>query len=314
MSRFRPGSSNSGASSTMPTTSEAGSEVAWTSEMLSGLAYCDAGFTSPACRVGRTAIWSETAVGGRSARHLVFRLLPSQLALLATNTNQSEAAQHGVYLYMCPLSTAKDTLDASGTAAIAPEFPDGCTVSSAKGDISRTFISTSSMELPIDITDMINWSHNMVHMIQVSYQSNDAWVATVMMATRQTVTSAQASIVGSNRISAQTVLEQMFNSADAVDEDEDEDAIEAGACLTMRCPLGLSRIRTPVRSLRCTHPQCFDLENFLELNSQMQTWECPVCSLAIGSWKDLLVDEFFQQILDSVLEDENSVTVCPDGT
>lgn len=45
-------------------------------------------------------------------------------------------------------------------------------------------------------------------------------------------------------------------------------------------PYSWDEIRTPVRGVKCTHAQCFDLKTFLSLmySARNRTWKCPLCS------------------------------------
>ena len=57
-----------------------------------------------------------------------------------------------------------------------------------------------------------------------------------------------------------------------------EDAIEQTAItVSLKCPITQQAIRLPARGRDCKHIQCFDLENFLIMNSRKASWSCPVC-------------------------------------
>ncbi|KAJ1962945.1 E3 SUMO-protein ligase pli1 [Dipsacomyces acuminosporus] len=121
-----------------------------------------------------------------------------------------------------------------------------------------------------------------------------------------------------------TVVEELrktsFVTADAVKKqffkkpDDEDDLISAGALVSLKCPLGLSRIKTPVRSKFCDHSQCFDGETFLQLNMQRPTWKCPICSIKVKSWRELIVDGYFESILKGTSENDDQVHVDPDGS
>jgi hypothetical protein len=48
-------------------------------------------------------------------------------------------------------------------------------------------------------------------------------------------------------------------------EHDDDELMQTAVNLTLRCPLSLTRISTPVRSLECCHSECFDLDSHLRL-------------------------------------------------
>lgn len=51
------------------------------------------------------------------------------------------------------------------------------------------------------------------------------------------------------------------------------------------------RITRPIRSLKCTHIQCFDAYWWIESNNQHPQWLCPLCSREL-QFDDLMVDGY----------------------
>lgn len=49
------------------------------------------------------------------------------------------------------------------------------------------------------------------------------------------------------------------------------------------------------------------------MNEQTPTWSCPVCQRRIETWEDLIVDEFFSQMLVNTPKHIDSVRVEPSG-
>lgn len=49
------------------------------------------------------------------------------------------------------------------------------------------------------------------------------------------------------------------------------------------------------------------------MNEQTPTWTCPVCYRPIVSWKDLVIDSYFAEILANTPKHINSVLVEPNG-
>lgn len=47
--------------------------------------------------------------------------------------------------------------------------------------------------------------------------------------------------------------------------------------VSLKCPMTFKRIVLPTRGTDCKHLQCFDLETYLQVNSERGTWRCPVC-------------------------------------
>lgn len=80
------------------------------------------------------------------------------------------------------------------------------------------------------------------------------------------------------------------------------------------CPLGKMRMKTPCRPSTCSHLQCFDASTFLQMNERKPKWDCPVCNTK-ALYDDLLIDGYYHDILDSKLtRDEENVILEKDGT
>lgn len=52
---------------------------------------------------------------------------------------------------------------------------------------------------------------------------------------------------------------------------------QASLKVSLKCPITFKRIVLPARGQECKHIQCFDLESYLQVNSERGTWRCPVC-------------------------------------
>eukprot|EP00929_Paragymnodinium_shiwhaense_P087307 TRINITY_DN47531_c0_g1_i1.p1 TRINITY_DN47531_c0_g1~~TRINITY_DN47531_c0_g1_i1.p1 ORF type:complete len:538 (+),score=104.56 TRINITY_DN47531_c0_g1_i1:98-1711(+) len=88
--------------------------------------------------------------------------------------------------------------------------------------------------------------------------------------------------------------------------------------LRLSCPIGMDRIAdSPARGSMCEHLQCFSLEAYLRMNSQMAAfnnrWQCPICSLVLRP-ADLCVDDYVANALSSTPSDVDEVVVDADGS
>jgi len=72
------------------------------------------------------------------------------------------------------------------------------------------------------------------------------------------------------------------------------------------------RITTPCRSSKCVHPQCFDATSWFTMMEQTTTWLCPVCERTLDH-KDLIIDGYFDEILNDTAESVEDVMVEADG-
>lgn len=81
-----------------------------------------------------------------------------------------------------------------------------------------------------------------------------------------------------------------------------EDATEGYRSLDLRCPIGLSRIKIPVRGFKCDHIRCFDLVAYVSVNRSTSNinlrWLCPICHSYVLP-NDLLIDSYIYSILRS---------------
>jgi E3 SUMO-protein ligase PIAS1 len=88
--------------------------------------------------------------------------------------------------------------------------------------------------------------------------------------------------------------------------------IEVGSSvMSLKDPVSTVRIVTPVRSMVCTHNQCFDADSFLQLQEQAPTWTCPICNKTV-SYESLGVDQYVEEILSKV-RNIDQVTIQPNG-
>jgi E3 SUMO-protein ligase PIAS1 len=91
----------------------------------------------------------------------------------------------------------------------------------------------------------------------------------------------------------------------------DPDIEFGSSVMSLKDPISTLRIKTPCRSMICTHNQCFDAESFLMLQEQAPTWICPICNKTI-SFNGLAVDQYVQEILSKV-KNADQVTIEASG-
>ncbi len=72
------------------------------------------------------------------------------------------------------------------------------------------------------------------------------------------------------------------------------------------------RITKPVRSLKCSHLQCFDARWWLESNKSHPQWLCPHCSKEL-KFDEIICDGYFLSILRAVPDSFDEVTLEPNG-
>ncbi|KEH22970.1 transcription factor-like protein [Medicago truncatula] len=88
----------------------------------------------------------------------------------------------------------------------------------------------------------------------------------------------------------------------------DSDIMEGESRISLNCPIGLTRIKTPVKGRTCKHFQCFDFDNFIEINCYRPLWRCPHCNEYV-SYTDICLDRNMVEILKKVGENVVEVIV-----
>ena len=94
---------------------------------------------------------------------------------------------------------------------------------------------------------------------------------------------------------------------------EDPDEIVAtSTVLSLKDPVGYTRITTPCRGVGCNHVQCFDASYYLQLQEQAPTWTCPICNRP-APWEQLALDQYVNDILNNTPKTVEAVTLEPTG-
>jgi len=93
--------------------------------------------------------------------------------------------------------------------------------------------------------------------------------------------------------------------------DPDADVACESISVSLQCPVGCIRMKTPVRTRQCTHFQCFDADPYLRMNEKKPTWNCPVCHRT-AYFTELVVDEYFAEICKA--SKANEVDFEPSGS
>ncbi|KAL2902638.1 E4 SUMO-protein ligase PIAL2, partial [Bienertia sinuspersici] len=93
----------------------------------------------------------------------------------------------------------------------------------------------------------------------------------------------------------------------------DAEIIEGPSRVSLSCPISKKRIRTPVKGNSCKHYQCFDFNNYVEINSRRPSWRCPSCNQSV-CFTDLRVDQKMVKALKEMGENISEVIISVDGT
>ncbi|KAJ0598179.1 putative Zinc finger, MIZ-type, Zinc finger, RING/FYVE/PHD-type [Helianthus annuus] len=149
-------------------------------------------------------------------------------------------------------------------------------------------------QLPSDVTKMIKYG---VNLLQVFGDFDGRYI--IALAFMNSVSSSDSSLL-------QDYLLPMSVDSDCA-------IIDMSSRISLNCPISQQRIKTPVKGHLCKHPQCFDYNHFIEVNSAIPTWKCPLCHNPVCN-QDLRIDQDFLKILNEVAEDVHDVVISEDGS
>lgn len=90
----------------------------------------------------------------------------------------------------------------------------------------------------------------------------------------------------------------------------EEDFEQLDFTLSLKCPLALTRIKTPIRSRICRHIQCCELSSLLLTITALSHshFNCPVCGIFVKK-EALVIDGYMKLILESCGEEVEEVLV-----
>ncbi|XP_042390621.1 E4 SUMO-protein ligase PIAL2-like isoform X1 [Zingiber officinale] len=165
-----------------------------------------------------------------------------------------------------------------------------------KGVERRTNVAMDTgPQFPTDVTKMLKYGTNIIQAI--GYFSSNYIIAIAFMS-KMTKTTPKLPDY------AHPVIENPVS---------DLDVIEGPSRITLNCPISFKRIKIPVKGYLCKHHQCFDYDNFIEMNSRKPCWRCPCCNSST-SCIDLRVDQKMIKILQEVGYHVNDILIYADGS
>nr|GMC98161.1 E4 SUMO-protein ligase PIAL2-like isoform X1 [Ipomoea batatas] len=95
--------------------------------------------------------------------------------------------------------------------------------------------------------------------------------------------------------------------------DPDSEIIEGPSRISLNCPISFKRIKTPVKGQSCKHLQCFDYQNYVDINSRRPSWRCPHCNQQT-CFTDIRIDQDMVKVLKEVGENVTDVILSSDGS
>ncbi|XP_047976483.1 E4 SUMO-protein ligase PIAL2-like isoform X1 [Salvia hispanica] len=95
--------------------------------------------------------------------------------------------------------------------------------------------------------------------------------------------------------------------------DADSEVVEGSSRISLNCPISFTRIKIPVKGLSCKHIQCFDFDNYVDINSRRPSWRCPHCNQHV-CFSDIRIDQKMVKILKEVRPNISDIIVSSDGS
>ncbi|KAI0216639.1 E3 SUMO-protein ligase pli1, partial [Massospora cicadina] len=223
---------------------------------------------------------------------------------------RGDKLEPGIKLFCVPVKEMEALKD-DDNERVCVKFPETCElrINGKPMQISlRGKKNQPGTTRPPDIHPHIVKAKSATNRVELVYlKTNEAYLLVAQAVLINPVAQIVEKIVATKSVPAETIREKLFSGGD-------EEDLVATVELSLKCPLGFSRINHPFRSIHCTHAQCFDGFTYLQMNEQMETWTCPVCQIKIDPSNDLIRDEFFLGILESTSDEVESVLMEADGS
>nr|XP_051204675.1 E4 SUMO-protein ligase PIAL2-like isoform X3 [Lolium perenne] len=187
----------------------------------------------------------------------------------------------------------KENLDVSSCIATPPHVSF---LVNGKGVDKRTNVSLETgAQFPTDITKMLKYGANILQ--AVGYFNANYIIAVAF------VNNLMSSDAPKLNDYAQPVTADL----------PDSDILEGPSRVSLKCPISFRRMKTPVKGQLCKHHQCFDYDNYMEMNLKKPTWRCPFCNTP-SNFIDLRNDQKMAKVLQETSDDIIDILVFPDGS
>ncbi|XP_076949885.1 uncharacterized protein LOC143622698 [Bidens hawaiensis] len=152
-------------------------------------------------------------------------------------------------------------------------------------------------QIPTDITDLVRYGTT--NLLQAVGQFNGKYIIVVALMSMITNPSCPAL--------------QDYVPPVAAAPDLDNDIVEGPSRISLNCPISFKRMTTPVKGHLCKHLQCFDYENYVDINSRRPSWRCPHCSQSV-CFTDIRIDQKMAKVLKEVDVTISHVKFSADGS
>ncbi|KAJ2502889.1 E3 SUMO-protein ligase pli1 [Coemansia sp. RSA 1972] len=277
------------------------------SEDLEKIVFEDYGLLFPTANLVVPSICAESPYRLHS-KAIAVKLSEDQLDLLQSSASDPDKDKYGLHLFISSYAAFSIDRRLNKNASARPYMPQKLQVKVNGAHESSLLQSTDMRARPIDLTQLFQMTSEVANRVDINYMSHVPLIVVLALTVQHTPQSMAGKIRKTNLETVDKVRQQFFGK-----QSDDDDVIAEGALVNLKCPLGLCRIKVPCRSKQCQHSQCFDCATFLQFYNTATVWKCPVCSVGIKSWNELVVDGYFEDILQKTSENDEQVFVEPNG-
>ena len=279
-----------------------------------------------------------------------FQILPSSLSNLniKTDANEKPATKYQysdgdqrIILRMLPFS--RRIMEEKNAQADCHLWPKGTFIQINKMPIPLPYIMQRKQQIHdptlwtgmsgiLDITPFVKNPTNLQELTLLTYDENDYIIQVAIMEYRDP-TALQTLLLSTSRepplsLNIHNLCLGWSSYDDSLDIAKkylteqtivlDGGEADESLALTFQliCPIAMTPIKIPVRGRCCKHIQCFDLSNFLYINSfpSGRRWRCVCCDTFISVYELVHCGMFEQMIKDSSSTDDKTVEFKSDGT
>lgn len=166
---------------------------------------------------------------------------------------------------------------------------------------------------PIHITDFCTLRQNKITMSWFSSQNdNYEYFFTILFVEHVSHEDIVKSIDTSLESNSKNLVIKNLSGINDKKFSTNSDLCVTSLTVSLLCPLSMQRINVPTRSIYCTHVQCFDVFNYLQINEFKPNWKCPVCRDK-APFETLFIDGMFKKILKEKTV-ANEIVFAADGS
>ncbi|CAG8720590.1 26168_t:CDS:10 [Gigaspora margarita] len=231
----------------------------------------------------------------RNSVTIEFCLTLDQVRYLQTARN---VAYYQIRLFCC----AEPFENGSSGANVLVEFPLMCEIQVNDDTLPANTRGIKKMVgsvHPIDITPLCKINTTYHNKLKFVYANITKLIK------KRSVDQIVEQIKNGRIITKEETLKKWKNAAE-------DDIVLGSSQISLKDPLGYTRIQVPCKFSRCRHVQCFDAYLFFQMNEQTPTWLCPICN-NVGTWSDIVVDGYFADILHNTSQDQERIIIEPNG-